>query len=998
MIFVDGENFFPTSSEETAEAPDIPRPFLDSLEDNTAILDGNGDIVLVNSSWKKFALANGLNEDPSMIGRNYVRIARRADNDLATRSADELENVLSQEKESFELDYPCHSPDEKRWFRMRARGFELEGEYYVTVTHTDVTEEKLRKLELEKNQERFQLLASNLDQVFWIVDSDYEDYEYLSPYFEELWGRSRDCFENLPEDFFETIHPDDRDYVRSSLLKQTQGDYDIEYRIQQPDGEVRWIRDRAFRVTNDEGELVRVAGISEDITERRKTEKELKEQLEFLDSINDRMPGVAFQLKISPEGDLSFPYISQGYETISGISAQEAMDDFSRAFENVHPDDEPQLRESMTAAGNGRDPWTEEFRVLHPDGSTKWLRGSSLPDVQDDGSVLYSGVMIDITKRKQLEQDLRDETTRHELAQEIADLGHWAVTLPDREVKWSDETYRIFGLDPVEDSGLNLEDALEFYHPDDREVSKDRLEEAFQTGSEVQFEARIQRPDGELRHIKVLGVPRTDGAGDITELFGVVQDITDFKETQTALRESERRFRQLAENIDEVFWISDPDTEEMIYVSPAYENIWGRSTESLYENPRSFLDAIHPDDRERVKKAVAKQKNGDYDVEYRIQLPDGEVRWIRDRAFPIENDEGEVFRIVGIAEDITETKTLQRERKKFVELVEHSPNFIARANLDGKLTYVNEAGLEMVGAKEPDELLGRSFEVLHPESDLEKHYEVVEAVKNGTEWSGERKFLNQKTEEISETLFNAFMIDDPETEEPLELAAVATDITDQIEVEEQLRKMVREKETLLQEVHHRVKNNLQVVLGLLGLQARKLKNDEARGALENSKRRIQSMAMIHQKLYEGAQISTIDFPEYVEDLLQQILQSYQDHHHQDVTFNTHVQPAHLDPDSVISCGLIINELVTNSLKHAFDSEGDNRIDVEFFTDENMNYHLLVGDNGRGVDPDTFKDSNSLGMRLVRNLAENQLHGEIKYSQVDGLEVEIVFPPAAARYD
>ena len=131
------------------------------------------------------------------------------------------------------------------------------------------------------------------------------------------------------------------------------------------------------------------------------------------------------------------------------------------------------------------------------------------------------------------------------------------------------------------------------------------------------------------------------------------------------LRESEEKFRQLAENINEVFWMTPPDNHEMLYISPAFEKIWGRTCDSLYESPQSWFDAIHTDDRRRVLDASrTKQERGDYDETYRIVRPDGTLRWIRDRAFPVRDGEGKIYRIVGTAEDITERLKMEA---KFIE-------------------------------------------------------------------------------------------------------------------------------------------------------------------------------------------------------------------------------------------------------------------------------------------------------------------------------------------
>src|SRR6516165_12570283 len=143
-------------------------------------------------------------------------------------------------------------------------------------------------------------------------------------------------------------------------------------------------------------------------------------------------------------------------------------------------------------------------------------------------------------------------------------------------------------------------------------------------------------------------------------------DITDRLKAEAVLAESEGRFRQLAENVNEVFWMADPQTTQILYISPAYERVWGRSCQSLYVQPRSFLEAIHTDDRERMRSDVLeKHSRGEAtDDEYRVVRPDGAVRWVRDRAFPVRDAKGQVYRMVGIAEDITERKTAQEALKE----------------------------------------------------------------------------------------------------------------------------------------------------------------------------------------------------------------------------------------------------------------------------------------------------------------------------------------------
>lgn len=151
-----------------------------------------------------------------------------------------------------------------------------------------------------------------------------------------------------------------------------------------------------------------------------------------------------------------------------------------------------------------------------------------------------------------------------------------------------------------------------------------------------------------------------DETGTLVDGFN--QMLTHVQARDEELRASEERFRQLAENINEVFWMTDVGKDQMIYVSPGYEGIWGRTRESLSAEPHSWMGAVHPDDRERVRQAaLTKQAAGEYDEEYRIVRPTGSVRWVRDRAYPVRDKDGRVYRIVGIAEDVTERKRLEEE-------------------------------------------------------------------------------------------------------------------------------------------------------------------------------------------------------------------------------------------------------------------------------------------------------------------------------------------------
>ncbi len=172
---------------------------------------------------------------------------------------------------------------------------------------------------------------------------------------------------------------------------------------------------------------------------------------------------------------------------------------------------------------------------------------------------------------------------------------------------------------------------------------------------------RMNTVDGRVLHVaKGIAFP-APGARSTQVLVSVV-DLTARERAEAARLESEERFRQLADAIDEVFWLTDVSKQEMVYISPAYGTIWGRSPESLYRSPQDWMEAVHPEDRARVRgAAVTRQALGTYDEEYRIVRPDGTIRWIRDRAFPVRDADGRVFRMAGVAEDITKRRELEAQ-------------------------------------------------------------------------------------------------------------------------------------------------------------------------------------------------------------------------------------------------------------------------------------------------------------------------------------------------
>ncbi|WP_395740531.1 PAS domain S-box protein [Prosthecobacter sp.] len=289
------------------------------------------------------------------------------------------------------------------------------------------------------------------------------------------------------------------------------------------------------------------------------------------------------------------------------------------------------------------------------------------------------------------------------------------------------------------------------------------------------------------------------------------ENITERKLAEEALRESEERFRQIAETIQEVFWITDTSKHHILYVSQAYERIWGRTCESLRVNPQNWLEAIHPEDRERVLlAATTRQVNGTYDEEYRVIRPDGSVRWIHDRAFPVHNAAGEVYRVAGVAQDITEHKGSRDRLLEQASLLDKARDAILVRHLEHGITYWNKSA-ELLYGWSFEEAKGRhTGDFLY--RDTVGYKSAIEAVLSKGEWRGE---IQQITKSGAPVLVEArWTLVRDDTGRPQAVLAINSDITEKKKLEQQFLRAQRMESigTLAGGIAHDLNNVLAPIL------------------------------------------------------------------------------------------------------------------------------------------------------------------------------------------
>jgi PAS domain S-box-containing protein len=293
------------------------------------------------------------------------------------------------------------------------------------------------------------------------------------------------------------------------------------------------------------------------------------------------------------------------------------------------------------------------------------------------------------------------------------------------------------------------------------------------------------------------------------------------------------------------------------------------------------------------------------------------------------------------------------------------------------------------------EMNGQTLDILLPERLSETHKRHIDEFANSpivARRMGERQEIRARRKDGTEFPAEA-SISKVQVGGHAMFTVILRDVTDRVLTEDRIRASLREKDALLKEIHHRVKNNLQVVSSLLGLQSRVVSDPETRKMFQESQNRIHSMALLHESLYQSHSLSQINFPEYIRQLAAHLFHSYgvaADRIH----LRTDLDNLLLHLDAAMPCGLIINELVSNSLKYAFPDgrKGEIRIELREYADRTA--RLVVADNGVGLTADVdWVNTRSLGLRLVRTLAQ-QLNAKIEVNSSAGMEVRLAFAAAA----
>jgi PAS domain S-box-containing protein len=869
----------------------------------------------------------------------------------------------------------------------------------LSVYFRDITECKQAGEALYQREQEFKALADNAPDIIARIDRQLR-HLYVNAAIEPVTGLS-------PQNFIGKTHRELgiaeaqcvswEEHLQQVLT--TGQEQIIEFDFVTPNGTTRYYQSRLVPEFGQDGSIQSLLGISRDVTDFKQTEAALRESEERFRQLAENIDAVFWMRSLDEQlNKQELLYLSPAYETIWGRTRESLYEQPDSWLDTIHPEDLPRLMALIEQQRQGEFP-KREYRIVLPDGSIRWIQDRTFPIHNAEGRVYrVAGIAEDITDRKQAEAALSESEERFRQLAENIDTLFWVFSLDEQQTLYISPTYeKIWGRSshPLYE---NPQYWMETIHPEDHAqaaITYERLN----SGELVEDVYRIVKPDGSVRWIRDRAFPVYDSQGRLYRAAGIAEDITERKQAELALRESEERFRQLAENIDAIFWIFSLDERKLLYISPAYDKIWGRPRERLYEEATRWREGVHPEDLPAIAASAQRQLQGEFPERvYRIIRPDGSIRWLQDHTFPIYNSEGRLYRHAGIAEDITERKqaeaALQESEQKYRNLVETAQGLIWSVDSEGRFTFINQASKQFYGY-EPEEMIRRKATEFTTPEQAQKDMEAQRRVLAGESLLQYETMALRKDGTPFYISANAIVLRD-DAGNVLGITGTSIDITERKQADEQLQASLQEKEALLKEVHHRVKNNLQVISSLLDLQSLQIQDAIALEAFRESQNRVKSIALIHEQLYQSKNLARVNLADYIGSLTSNLLQTYSMNPN-NITLQLKVDEILLELDKLIPCGLIINELVTNALKHGFpgNTKGTiwvelNSVGVESPEEKAHQYTLVVGNDGIKLQASQdLYSAKSLGLQLV-NVLVQQLGGQLEITQNRGTEFKIRF--------
>ncbi|WP_440999909.1 PAS domain S-box protein [Fodinibius sp. SL11] len=880
---------------------------------------------------------------------------------------------------------------EKIWVRVNEAPVVEDGKTIAIVgSLTDITEQRRYEEQLQETLERYKYVTKATNDAIYEWDIE-DDSLFLGEAFSDLFGHDPGSNNYTLDEYTQFVHPEDHSEAQESLDRTLEDPskhyWKHEYRFKKSDGEYAHVVENGYIIHNEDGDAIRMIGALRDVTEQRDLEQ-LLEQAYRIGRIG------AWELDLETETLYWSPITKELHEVNPDFEPDiETAINFYKEGEN-----RTTIKEAVEQATADGTPWDEELQIVTANGNERWVRSKGEPEIVDGQCQRVYGVFQDINDRKKREQELKkarkkaeESEARYRTLFENMNTGFvlFEVVLNKHDDP-ADLTILAANKAFAKTTGLNLEEAigkrLTKVLPG---IEKDEADwigtysNVALTGKTTQFEEGSELLGN---YYNISAFPAGPKQCAVTFL-----DITDRKRYEMKLAESEERLRLATEQADIAVWEYDFNTNSMSR-SRNHDQLYGLEWQDKWDI-NTFLNATHPEDREYshsyIQNAVAPGGPDDYSFDFRVGYPDGSIHWLSVTGRVIERDEGgQGMKVRGTLTDITEQKEREKQlreiNRKDQLILESTAEGIYGLDTEGKCTFINNAASNMLGYR-AEECIGKNMhELIHYKYANGEHYPESECPifisKNNHESC---RVTDDVFWRADGSCFDVEYTSSPMVEDGEIMGAVIafSDITERKQHERALHESLKEKDTLLAEIHHRVKNNLAVVSSMMQLQAFDEDDQVLRQKLTDSVSRIQTMGTIHELLYQSNSLSSVEFGKNIRKLVTNIAETFQPKIDLDISYD--LEETKLNINQAVPVSLIINEVITNVFKHAFDEKDQGTLRLEM-KKESDTVTLQISDNGKGLPPDfqISKNASSLGLQLIDTLSQ-QLEGDYRYESDNG---------------
>jgi PAS domain S-box-containing protein len=531
-----------------------------------------------------------------------------------------------------------------------------------------------------------------------------------------------------------------------------------------------------------------------------------------------------------------------------------------------------------------------------------------------------------------------------------------------------------------------------FVASDDQNIFHRHCQEVLKTGTRQTCEVHLRKKVGASSCVYLESLAVHDEPGHITHWRMALLDITERKRAEEAFRRSEGRFRTMFAQAPIGIARIDSLTGQIHEVNSTYAQIVGRTTEEM--RSLDWMSISHPDDVQSDLDKMARLNAGEiagFQMEKRLVRPDGTVVWINLTVASIQVEEHAGPHHLAMIEDIATRKQAEEEMReseqRFHTMADTAPVLIWMSGLDKLCTYFNQRWLDYTGRTLEQERGNGWADGVHPE-DFDRCLSMyIEAFDRRESFEMEYR-LRKADGQYGWLLDHGVPRFFPNGEFAGYIGS-CIELTERKDLEDRLRKAVKEKESLLREVHHRVKNNLQVISSLLNLQAASIKDPRFVQLFRECQTRIASIALLHETLHRSNDLSCIRMSDYLRTLAGHVFRSY-GVDPKAMVLDLLVEDLAFDIDTAMTCGMIVEELLSNSLKHAYAVGKEGRIQIGLQAKDEGAYLLQVSDDGVGISKDGVRrNPASLGLELV-NLLAGKLEGTVELQSSPGTAWRIAF--------